>query len=479
MRPVSRAPVATFALVGINLALWVASGAIGPGGWLEQLLMPDPHALLLLGAKEGPAIQAGQYWRLVTTLFLHAGLIHLLVDLWGLLQVGALVELLFGRVRFLILALCSGVMGAFIGYLLSPDLAVGAAGMVFGLMGAAILFGIKYRDELPPGSGARMRRLLLPVLLLNTAVALFSPVIDIAATLGGLLTGALLAGLTEAPHAPAARREREALPVHAAMVTVAALLGYGAWGLGTMLPRVGAFYAASAAARDGDGAGALRLMRQAMLRYPTDPGAPRWYSQLLARERRWPEATREFLALSHGRLPPAEVLALGVQLGDQLQKAGRATEAEAVMQRLLKLFPDQPDVLNGMAYLYADLLGTHLDEAEKLALKALEKLPDELDAARGAILDTLAWTYFKQGKLDEAYRTQQEAVNLESNNPEVRFHMGRIYEARGNLPGARHEYEIALRQNAKYAPAREALQKLEKRAPPSPAPAATASPEVA
>lgn len=479
MQPVARVPVLTFALVGLNLALWVAAAAIGPGGWLRQLLEPDPHALLLLGGKQGAAIQSGEYWRLVTTLFLHVGLLHLLVDMWGLLQVGALAELLYGRARFLVLALCSGVMGSFTSYLLSPDLTVGSSGMVFGLMGAAILFGLKYRDELPPGSGARMRRLLLPVLLLNMVLAFVSPLIDLSAPLGGLLAGALLARLAEAPRAPAERREQEALPVPAALLTAVALLGYGAWGVGTMLPRLSAFYQASAAARAGDGPAAIRLMRQAMLRYPNDPGARRWHLQLLLREKRWHEATEEFLALSQGRLPPEQVLELGVLLADQLHRERRPNEAETVLNRLMKLFPDHPMVLNGMAYLYADLLGTRLPEAEKMALKALAQLPDQWDAMRGAILDTLAWVYFKQGKLEEAFKAQQQAVQMEANNPEVRYHMGRIHEARNNLPAARHEYEIALRQNPRYAPAREALEKLKQRAPAPPSTASSASPEVA
>jgi membrane associated rhomboid family serine protease/Tfp pilus assembly protein PilF len=479
MQPVARIPVLTFALVGLNLVLWVAAGAVGPGGWLEQLLMPDPHALLLLGARYGPSIQSGEYWRLVTTLFLHAGLLHLLVDMWGLLQVGALAELLYGRARFLILALCSGVMGSAVGYLLSPELGVGSSGMVFGLMGAAIVFGTKYRDELPPGSGARMRCLLLPVLLLNMAVAFFSPFIDLSAPLGGLLAGGLLARLAEAPRAPAERREREALPVPAALLTAVALVCYGAWGLGRVLPRASAFYQASAAAREGDGPAAIRLMRQAMLRYPNDPGARRWHFQLLVREKRWPEATAEFLALSQGRLPPEQVLALGVPFSSQLHQQGRASEAEAVLHRLLKLFPDHPAVLNGVAYLHADLLGTQLPEAEKLALKALALLPDHLDVLRGAIVDTLAWAYFKQGKLEESYQMQQQAVQMEANNPEVRYHMGQIQEARNNLPAARHEYEIALRHDPEYAPARLALEKLKQRTPAPAAPASTSSPEVA
>src|SRR5213593_3354696 len=77
MQPVYRRPIITYTLIGVNVALWVAAAALDPRGFLPGLWDPDLNALLQLGAKYGPAIQAGQYWRLVTAMFLHGGVFHL------------------------------------------------------------------------------------------------------------------------------------------------------------------------------------------------------------------------------------------------------------------------------------------------------------------------------------------------------------------------------------------------------------------
>src|SRR5207302_2744468 len=129
------------------------------------------------------------------------------------LQLGPLCEILYVRAGFLVLYVCSGVMGSFASYELSPEFGVGASGAIFGLLGVALVYSIKYRDELPRGMGDQMRQRLVPVLLLNLAVTLTIPVIDKWAHLGGLITGILLASLTESTTASAERRHQESLPL--------------------------------------------------------------------------------------------------------------------------------------------------------------------------------------------------------------------------------------------------------------------------
>jgi membrane associated rhomboid family serine protease/Tfp pilus assembly protein PilF len=475
MLPVYRLPIVTYVLIAVNVLLWVAAAAIGPQSWIEQLWSPDESALMLLGAKYGPAIHAGQYWRLVTAMFLHAGWLHMAINMWALLQLGTLCEVLYGRARFLILYVCSGVMGSFASYALAPGLGVGASGAIFGLLGVAVVYSTKYQRDLPPGMGERLRRSLMPVLLINLAITFLVPMVDKWAHLGGLITGGLLAMLAEPQNAPPERREHEALPAPLALLTSLALLGYGLWGLGSIRPFAAPLFRASAAARRGDTETAIHNLRQAILRQPNAPGAREWLMTLLEREKRYPELTREFLDLSRTSLPQGELLAEGIHLADTLANAHQGAEAEAVYRRLMELDPDNSLVLNGLAYLYADVLETHLDEAEKLAQKALNRIPrggdgpswlpgaSRLKEYRGAVLDTLAWVYFKEGKLAEAYSTQQEAVRLAGDNPEIRYHMGRIQEGRGQLPAARSEYGFALREDPKYAPARLALERLRRR----------------
>jgi membrane associated rhomboid family serine protease/tetratricopeptide (TPR) repeat protein len=486
MQPVYRPPLVTYTLIGVNVALWLAAAALDPNGLLHGLWDPDPNALLQLGAKYGPSIQAGQYWRLITAMFLHGGLFHLAVNMWALLQLGTLSEILYGRARFLVLYVCSGVLGNLASYKLSPELGVGASGAIFGLLGVAIVFSVKYRHDLPPGLGDRMRRSLMPVLLLNLALTFSVPVIDKWAHLGGLITGALLAAVTESQNARPERRAREALPMPLAWITAAALLGYGAWGLAVSMTRVGVSYAAAAAVRRGHPEVALRLLQRAVARDPADLDARRSFYLLLVQQRQWPEATREALAFSHSKLPSDAIRDVLLPVATALAEARRGKEAETVYLRLLQVDPGYFWSLNGLAYLYADVLETKLPEAERMARQALENMPGNstpLSEAfwgpkRGAILDTLAWVLFKEGKLKEADEAQRQAVRLTGDNAEIRYHMGRILEARGDLPAARHEYEFALRQNRGYLPARRALERLRSQPvpPPTSRPPATAPP---
>src|SRR5207302_1144308 len=122
---------------------------------------------------------------------------------------------------------------------------------------------------------------------------------------------------------------------------------------------------------------------------------------------RWPDVTREVLAFSHSALPSDAILAVAAPVAGGLAEVRQGREAEAIYRRLLQLDPDNYDLLNGLAYLYADVLETKLPEAERMARQALENMPGNSTplsqavwgTGRGAILDTLAWVLFKEGKL--------------------------------------------------------------------------------
>jgi membrane associated rhomboid family serine protease len=466
--PVFRPPVVTYALIAVNVLMWLLTGLLGPGDWLQQLAEPDRGTLILMGAKYGPAIHAGEYWRLVTATFLHAGIFHLAVNMWALLQLGMLCEILYGRARFLILYVCSGVIGSLASYELSPIMGVGASGAIFGLFGVAVVYSLKYRRELPRGMGDRMLRSLVPVILLNLVITFAFPIIDKFAHLGGLIAGGLLAAITESPTASPERREHENLPVPVALLTAIGLLAYGAWGLSMNLPLAVAFRVAAAARQPARAEAAIRALRRATSRHPEEIGAQLALLSFLEQKRRWPEAVQAYLALSRSTLPPDETYNLGVELAQVLDQLHQGPEAELVYRRLLELNPEDSQVLNGLAYLYADVLDSHLDEAERMARKALQAAPND-----PMITDTLAWIYFKQGKLGDAYAQQRQAIQLADSHTWLRYpsaamadlhyHMGAINEGRGDLAGARSEYETALRLDPNQAQARQALAKLNAR----------------
>lgn len=471
---VYQAPVVTYILIAANFLMWIIATALAPHSWLVTSDEAGNTVLLLLGAKVVTLMQQGQWWRLVTAMFLHGGLIHLAVNMWALLQLGSLCEIAYGRTRFLIFYVCAGVLGNVASYEISPELGVGASGAVWGLFGVAIVFSLKSRRDLPGQVGDRLFRSLVPVLLFNLVLTLAIPIIDKSAHLGGFLAGLLLAALSESKAAPASRRAHELLPVPAALATSIGLLCYGAWGLGSVLPVAGAYFQANLAVQRRRTDQAVRILERSVARHPDPPILQLPLLDLLLEQRRWQEATDQYLLLTRSSLPALEKLQAGMVIEQALGRAGQRSLLESVFARLFELHPTDPQLVNGICYPYIDVGGARLAEAERLMEKAVEAEPND-----GNMVDTLAWIYYKQDKLKQAYTTQQRAIRLNSQQADLRYHMGAIEEAMGHLPAAREEYEMALRLDPKQVEAQKALTRLQSRptaAPNGTAPAPSRSP---
>jgi len=174
---------ATWVLLGINIVVWLAMTAAGGS--------TDSQVLFSFGAKYGPAILGGEYWRLFTSMFLHIGLMHLGVNSYALYALGPEAERFFGRARFLAVYLLTGVLSSVTSYLISPTLAAGASGAIFGLVGALGAFFIHERDVLG-APGRRRLNNLASVVVVNLIIGFTVPNIDNAAHMGGLLAGLLI-----------------------------------------------------------------------------------------------------------------------------------------------------------------------------------------------------------------------------------------------------------------------------------------------
>ncbi|RME22406.1 MAG: rhomboid family intramembrane serine protease [Deltaproteobacteria bacterium] len=180
--------VAIHLLLGLRLLLTDRVGIVG------VVTAPRPDALLIrAGAMYAPRIDHGEVWRLVSCIFLHGDGVHILFNGVALAGLGRLNEAIYGRRRLLFLFVAAGLAGSTLSYLGGHRLSIGASGAVFGLMGAPIVFGWRHRDELPPGLGDRLRRALMPWVVLNLFIGVVVPFIDNLAHVGGLLGGCLLA----------------------------------------------------------------------------------------------------------------------------------------------------------------------------------------------------------------------------------------------------------------------------------------------
>ena len=189
-------PWMTLALVSAMLLIHLWIGGIiwsrGNTEWWGVLLEERGNRTRLLarcGGMSAADLDQGQLWRLVSAGFLHVNALHLLLNGLALVALGRLCEAIHGHRRLLWLFLCCTVVGALFSWMAGNRLSVGASSGVFGLMGAAIVFGWRFRENLPEDIGTFFRRRLLPWLLLNIVIGFVIPVVDHMGHLGGLVAG--------------------------------------------------------------------------------------------------------------------------------------------------------------------------------------------------------------------------------------------------------------------------------------------------
>ncbi len=215
-------PIAAWVLLIANITIFLIPEILG--------LSPLVQAL---GMKENLAILQGEYYRLFTSMFLHAGLAHLFFNAFALYSFGMDVERFLGTARFIAIYVLAGLAGSVASYVTSPNPSLGASGAIFGLVGAMGAFFLKTRHVFQEMSRQQIANLIFMVLL-NLGIGFTTPRIDNAAHIGGLLMGAL-AGYALSPELrpdptqepmPLVRMPNSyAWPVYAALlgVTMAAL----------------------------------------------------------------------------------------------------------------------------------------------------------------------------------------------------------------------------------------------------------------
>jgi membrane associated rhomboid family serine protease len=158
----------------------------------------DPSAQLLfdLGAMAPPAVADGQFWRLFTAMFLHAGLLHVALNAYFFWLFGRVVESVFGRTWMLLIFLVSGFLASVASYAFGPvlALAVGASGAISGVFGAFIAYNYRRRHV---AANAANLRMALTVIVLNAFIAVVYTSIDWRAHVGGLVAGFALGYLAD------------------------------------------------------------------------------------------------------------------------------------------------------------------------------------------------------------------------------------------------------------------------------------------
>ncbi|MFI9119282.1 rhomboid family intramembrane serine protease [Streptomyces bikiniensis] len=180
-------------VIAINLVLFIAVQAVGDR--LVDDLALIGYAFLPTGELVGVA--DGEWYRLLTSAFLHQEIPHFLFNMLGLWVIGGIVEPELGRIRYVALILLSGLSGSALAYLLSPQnqFSLGASGIVFGLIGAWVVLARRRRHDMRP---------VVLFVALSLLLTFTRPGISWEAHIGGLVGGALVTYALV--HAPRARR---------------------------------------------------------------------------------------------------------------------------------------------------------------------------------------------------------------------------------------------------------------------------------
>ncbi len=179
----NKKPIITSILISVNVVIFMLMYSLGDGS-------QNTKTLIDFGANYVKLTKAGEYYRLITSAFLHIGVIHLLLNMYSLYIVGTQIEYFYGKIKYLIIYIFSAIMGSLFTIVLSGSntVAAGASGAIFGLLGSLLYFGYNYRGYI----GNAIVGQIIPVILLNLFVGFTTPGIGNAAHIGGLIGGYII-----------------------------------------------------------------------------------------------------------------------------------------------------------------------------------------------------------------------------------------------------------------------------------------------
>lgn len=171
-------PVVTYILIVLNLMVF-----------LYGILHGNDELINMFG-NNYELVQNGEFYRLFTCMFVHADILHILFNMIALYSIGPVVERYYGKSKFLLIYLVSGLLGSiFSGVFMTADsISIGASGAIFGLLGSICYFTYYYRATLQ----GILRGSIMPVIIINLVIGFLSSSIDLSAHIGGLIGGILI-----------------------------------------------------------------------------------------------------------------------------------------------------------------------------------------------------------------------------------------------------------------------------------------------
>lgn len=181
-------PTFTYILIAINVIYFIIIEMLGSS--------LDPSHLIQFGAKFNPLIMDHEWWRIISSMFIHVGFVHLFMNMLALFYLGTAVERIYGPWKFLLIYTLGGVSGGLASFAFTVNVSAGASGAIFGLFGALLFFGLHERKIFLQTIG----REIIFLIAFNIIFGFIVPQIDNGAHLGGLFAGFISSAIVHLPN---------------------------------------------------------------------------------------------------------------------------------------------------------------------------------------------------------------------------------------------------------------------------------------
>lgn len=190
VQKLQRTPYVTYGLLAITIIMFLVMTFNGGS--------QNIFTLIYFGAKDNIQIVSGEWWRLITPMFLHIGFTHILFNGLIVYFLGAQLEMIIGHFKYFILYVLSGVLGNAASFAFNFSISAGASTAVFGLFASTIVLGKLYPNQM---GIQQLSRNYVFLIVINIFFGLFNSTIDNAGHIGGLIGGYLIMYALSAPNA--------------------------------------------------------------------------------------------------------------------------------------------------------------------------------------------------------------------------------------------------------------------------------------
>ena len=421
-------PVATWGLVATCVAVFALEIAKGAG--FDSM---STALAIKLGANYGPLNLSGQWWRLLTSMFLHFGVIHIGLNMWCLLMLGSLAERLMGRAAFLVLYFATGLAGSLLSVAVHPEIvSAGASGAVFGVTGGLVTY---LWLKKAPIAFANVKKQLqsLGIFIAYNVLYSLRPGVDMMAHAGGLAAGLavgaalprfLEGSLTAAVPRPIQEHGSGARRVAGVGIACLIALFAGVAAVRHFQGDTGYVLTSLDQIDEGHSADVLPTLEQIVKRQPNSAMAHFAFGAACLRTGRTDDAVRELATADRLQPGNAEVQH---QLGVAYLLQGDYDDAILMLRQTLASKPDNSPARLGLA---SALLGKGQNaEAAAEARKVLAAMPNDSEAH-----SVLGQAEIRMGTIDDGIDELEKAVQLDPNDESLRATLLAAYMATGRTP---------------------------------------------